>query len=232
VRLKASLALICLLGACADFPKDSRQTLEKARAGEPITVGFSPAEPWVGKAGPQGPSGIEPDLIRGWARANGVRISWIEGGETQLVEALVQNEVDLALGGFLSNTPHGAKIGMTQPYLASPMVIGAAAGAVAPDDWEGVQVRYDRRRPEFAAAISKAGAIPVAAAPGAPAPFAAVYRQELAALGLTDTGKKLKTEKRVIAAAPAENALVLSLDEYLHARKAQIEARVAAEARR
>jgi hypothetical protein len=123
-------------------------------------------------------------------------------------------------------------MGRTQPYVRRPIVIGAAAGAAAPDDWEGVEVRYDGRRPEFAAAISKGGAVPVAAAPSALTPFAAVYRQELSALGLADTGKKLKSEKRVIAAAPAENALVLSLDKYLHAHKAQIEARVAAEARR
>lgn len=227
------LALVCLLGACGDFPKDSRETLDKARAGEPLTVGFSPAEPWVGKAaGPAGLGGIEPDLIRGWARANGVRIRWIEGGESQLVEALAQNNVDLAVGGFTSRTPHGAKIGTTQPYLSAPIVIGVAAGAAAPEDWEGVEVRYDGRRPEFAAAIAKAGAVPVPAAPGALAPFAAVYQQELGAFGLTDTGKRLKTEKRVIAAAPAENALVLSLDKYLHAQKQAIEARVAAEAGR
>jgi hypothetical protein len=121
---------------------------------------------------------------------------------------------------------------MTQPYLTSPIVIGASAGAIAPEDWKGIEVGYDGRRPQFAAAIAKAGAVPVAAPPGAPAPFAAVYRQELAALALSDTGKKLKTEKRVIAAAPAENALLLSLDEYLHAHKPRIEARVAAEARR
>ncbi len=232
MRLPPLLALICLLGACSDFPKDAKETLEKARTGEPIIVGFSTSEPWVGEAGPQGPSGIEPDLIRAWAQANGIRVDWIEGGETALVEALAQNNAHLALGGFLSNTPHGALIGTTQPYLTTPIVIGAAAGAVAPEDWEGVEVRHDGRRPEFAAAISKAGAVPVAAAPGALRPFAAVYRQELGALGLTDTGKTLKTEKRVIAAAAAENALVLSLDKYLHARKPQIEARVAAEARR
>lgn len=232
MRLATALALVLLLGACGDFPKDSHETLKKARVGEPLKVGFTPAAPWVGEAaGPNGPTGIEPDLIRSWARANNVRVSWMEGGESQLIEALAQNEAHLAVGGFTSSNPHGAKIGMTQPYLSTPIVIGVAAGASAPEKWKAIPVRYDGRRPEFAAAIAQSGASPVPAAPDQLKPFAAVYRQELGTLGLTDTGKKLKTEKRVIAAAPAENALVLSLDKYLHAQKAAIEARVAAEAR-
>jgi hypothetical protein len=62
--------------------------------------------------------------------------------------------------------------------------------------------------------------------------YAAVYEPELGARGLRDTGKTLLTEKRVMAGAPAENALVLSLDKFLHERKAAIAGRVAAEARR
>jgi ABC-type amino acid transport substrate-binding protein len=231
VRPAAALALVLLLGACGEFPKDSRGTLDRVRAGEPLKVGFSPAAPWVGAAaGPEGPSGIEPDLVRSWASANNVRISWAESGESQLVEALAGNAVDLAVGGFTDSSPHGATIGMSQPYLTTPVVIGAVSGAAAPEEWKGVEVRYDARRPEFAAAIAKAGATPVPAGPGGLRPFAAVYRQELAAFGLSDTGRKLKTERRTIAAAPSENALVLSLDKYLHANKRAVEARIAAEA--
>ena len=228
-----AVGLALLLHGCGDFPKDANETLKRAAAGEPLKVGYSAAEPWVRDSGsPAGPGGIEPSLVREWAQANGLRISWVKGGEGQLVEALGENSVDLAVGGFLASNPHGAMIGTTQPYLTAKIVIGAAPGASAPEDWEGVPVRYDARRPEFAAAIARAKAVPVPAHPSQLRPFAAVYEPELQALGLGSTGKTLLTEKRVIATAAAENALTLSLDKFLHARKAEIEARLAAEAGR
>ena len=233
MRCLVALGLALLLQGCGDFPKDSNETLKRAKAGEPLKVGYAAADPWVRDSGsPQGPGGIEPGLIREWAQANGARISWIKGGEGQLVEALGQNSVDMAVGGFLDNNPHGAMIGTTQPYLKVKIVIGAAAGATAPEDWKDVPVRYDARRPEFAAAIAQAKAVPVPSAPSQLRPFAAVYEPELPTLGLAATGKTLLTEKRVIATAAAENALTLSLDKFLHARKAAIEARLAAEAGR
>lgn len=230
---RAALALVLLLlTGCGQFPRDAQDTLERAKSGVPLRVGWSAAEPWVRRGGAEGPAGLEPDLIRDWAREEGVRLEWVEGGEGQIVEALQHNQADLAVAGLTMRTPHAASIGMTQPYLTAPIVIGAAPGVNVPDDWEGVQVRYDRRRPEFAAAVAAKKALPVPAAPGALRPYAAVYRPELPALGLSDTGTKLRTEKRVIASAPAENALALSLDRFLHARKAEIEARLASEARR
>jgi ABC-type amino acid transport substrate-binding protein len=232
--MRFAIVLTALLAAtgCGQFPRDAQDTLKEAKQGVPLTVGWSVAEPWVRRGGPDGPAGIEPDLLRAWAAAERVRLEWVEGSEGQLAEALAQNRADLATAGLTKKTPHAASIGMTQPYLSVPIVIGAAAGVNVPEDWEGVQVRYDRRRPEFAAAIAGVKALPVPAEPGALRPFAAVYRPELQALGLTDTETALLTEKRVIATAPAENALTLSLDKFLHARKPDIEARLGAEARR
>lgn len=232
MRLLPGLALVALLGSCGDFPKDSKESLKRVRSGEPLKVGFSPAEPWVSSAGTtDGPAGPEPDLIREWARAEGARILWVRGSEAQLVEGLEQNDLDIAVAGLVSRTAHGARIGMTQPYLTAPIVIGAARGVSAPDRWDGVQIRYDGRRPHFAASISAVGAVPIPAPPDQLGPFAAVYRQELQSFGLADTGDTLRTEKRVIATAPAENALTFSLDRFLHARRGSIEARLGGEAR-
>ncbi len=233
MRCFVALGLSLLLSACSDFPKDANETLERTARGEPLKVGYAPAEPWVRDGGAQKtPAGIEPELIKEWARANGVRINWIKGGESQLVEALGENELDLVVGGFLDNNPHGAMIGTTQPYLTVKMVIGMAPGAAPVDEWKDVPVRYDARRPGFAAAIARAKAVPVPAAPAQMGHYAAVYEPELQALGLQPTGKTLVTERRVIATAAAENALTLSLDKFLHARKGAIGARLAAEARR
>src|SRR5215207_4100543 len=74
------------------------------------------------------------------------------------------------------------------------------------------------------------GAVPVAAEPEGMAPLAAAYAPELAALGLLPTGKTLATERRVVATAPAENALTLALDRFLLPRGEEIGQRLAAEA--
>ncbi len=51
-------------------------------------------------------------------------------------------------------------------------------------------------------------------------------------MGLLPSGRTLATERRLIATAPAENALTLALDEFLRPREGEIRDRLAGEARR
>jgi hypothetical protein len=74
--------------------------------------------------------------------------------------------------------------------------------------------------------------VPVAAAPSALEPLAAVYGAELAALGLRPAGKRLGGEGRQVATAPAENALTLALDRFLLEHSQAVHDALAAEARR
>ena len=230
-RSRAALPLLLLAG-CADWPRDSNDTLERVTAGgEPLRVGYSAAEPWV-RGGEGLPRGLEPDLVRAWARAHRVRVQWVPGGETQQVEALAGYHIDAAVGGFADSQPHGAKIGATQPYLDSQLLIATVPDRVPPESWDGVAVRYDARRPDVAGRLKAIGAVPVPARPGELKPFAAVYAHEVDALGLAATDKVLAKERRVIAVAPAENRLALSLDRFLLARKGEIEAMAAGQAAR
>lgn len=228
------LALGLGLAGCDDFPKDAEGTLDRARAGGPLRVGWAPAEPWVRSVGggPDGPAGIEPDLVRAWARSIGARVEWVGGSEAQLVEALQENHLDIALAGFTKAAPWGGRMGRTQPYLKAEIALGAAPGTAVPQDWGGVEIRHDRRRPDIAAAIRRLGAVPVPADPDGMRPLAAAYAPELAALGLRPVGKTLATERRVIATAPAENALALALDQFLQPREGEIGERLAAGVRR
>jgi len=230
-----ALALAVVVAGCDGFPKDAQRTLERTRAGErPLRIGWSPAEPWVRAeaSADGGPGGIEPDLVRAWAASEGLRLEWVPGGEAQLVQALNQNAIDVAVAGFAEGGPWGSKIGQTQPYMKAEAMVGAAPGGAAPRSWKGVEIRYDRRRPDLAAAIRGAGAVPAPADPGGMAPPVAAYAPELGVLGLASTAKSLTTERRVIATAPAENALTFALDRFLQSREAEIGQRVAAEARR
>lgn len=220
-----AVLLALALSACADFPKDAEDNLNEIEAGRPLRVGWSAAAPWV-RANPGGePAGIEPDLIRAWAGARGIRIQWIEAGEAQLVEGLGDNSLDLAVAGFTDSAPHGGLIGMSQPYLRPQVVIGMPPGAAAPDSWEGVDVAHDPRRPELAGLLLRERAVPTAG----PARYRILYQPELAAAGLVAAAKPLRTDRRTIATAPSANALTLALDRWLHTHRAAIEARLARE---
>ena len=230
VRISASI-LPCLLAAalsgCGDFPRDAEDTLRQVEAGRPLRVGWSAAGPWVRASPGREPSGIEPDILRRWAASRGIRIQWIEASEAQLVQALNENSLDVAVAGFTAQAPHGGLIGMTQPYLDARMAIGMRPGTAVPESWEGVAVSYDATRPEFAGLLMQHKAVPTTEA----APFRLAYEPELAAAGLVSTGTTLKTEKRTIATGPSANALTLALDQFLHRNRPLIEARLAQEGR-
>jgi ABC-type amino acid transport substrate-binding protein len=233
LRVRAALAAVLLaLAGCGEFPKDSNETLNEVRAGRPLRVGWSAAEPWV-REGQAEPTGLEAELVRQFAQSIGAKIEWVPAGEAQLVEALAENAVDLGIAGFAVDAPWGARIGQTQNYLTTTAVIGAAEGTTLPESWDGVPVRYDRRRPQFDALLRGIGAEPVPVEPGGDLkPIGAAYAQELGPHGLFPTGETLLTEDRVIATPPAENALAIALDRFLHSREGWIAERVAAEARR
>jgi hypothetical protein len=62
-------------------------------------------------------------------------------------------------------------------------------------------------------------------------PVGAVFMEEMPALRLKATETRLGKERRVIALPPAENALAIALDRFLHGRRAWIGERLAAQAR-
>lgn len=232
MRSAAVLAVVmACCGACEDFPKDANSTLQRVQSGQPLRVGWLQADPWVRPAGTDGPAGLEPDLVRAWAKTLQTRIDWVTGSEAQLAKALQEYALDVAVAGFTKDTPWGGKIGQTQPYLETGIVVGLADGTPEPASWDGVEIRYDRRRPHFAGPIRGIGARPMPVDAGDLAPIGAAYAEELPALGLIATEKTLASEERVIATAPAENALTLELDRFLHARRQSIAQQLAASAR-
>ncbi len=224
----SALVAALLLAGCGEFPRDANGTLEEVRAGRPLQVGWSASEPWV-RGGPDGPAGPEADLVRAWAESIGARIEWAEASEAQIVEALGENVVDVGLAGFTTDVPWGARIGQTQPYLKSHLGIGVRDGVAVPDSWKGAEVRYDRHRPQVAGALRGIGAAPVPAKPGDLGPIGVAYEEELVRAGLRPTEKRLASESRVIATAPAENALALALDRFVHGREAFVRERLVRE---
>jgi len=224
VRFLLLLAAMSI-GAC-ELPRDGRGTLDRVRGGV-MRVGVSPSEPWVKADAGQEPSGIEVDLVRGWAASLGARIEWARGAQTELAEALEHGHLDAMIAGLTADAPWGGRLGLSQPYTETDILVAAPPGTPVPADLEGQRVAVDPDRPHLAALVREEGAQVVAPgeAPGAPE---AVYDLELPARGLVaGGGEALRKEARVIAVVPGENAFLLSLDRFLAAQGLEERAKAA-----
>ncbi len=100
--LRAWPALLVVAGAACGIPRDPRGTLDRVRGGT-MRVGVAARAPWVVLAGAE-PAGVEPRLLRTFARALGARIAWTPGAESELMEALERGELDVVAGGLTRST--------------------------------------------------------------------------------------------------------------------------------
>ncbi len=116
----ALLALVLALTGCGgSFPADPDGTLEDVRGGE-LRVGVSPAPPWTelpAAAGPtEEPSGTEVDLVKAFAEHLDADVTWVVGGEEELIGQLERAELDLVVGGLTAQSPWQGKAALTYPY--------------------------------------------------------------------------------------------------------------------
>ncbi|KAB0269456.1 transporter substrate-binding domain-containing protein [Microvirga brassicacearum] len=214
-RSSRILILIVLLSGC-DFPRDAAGSLDRIRSTGVVRIGFSQREPWVIKASGE-VGGIEPRLIRAWAAKLGARIEWVEGAETVLIDALHHRQLDVAIGGFVDDSPWEKHVGMSQPFAHAAVVIAKPRdgnGQSPTQNAAGQIVGYPGTRPDFAGLVADAGAIPILAQGQRPGAVAA-YDFELDRTGLQSAGTILSRERHVMTVAPGENALLLSLDRFL-----------------
>jgi polar amino acid transport system substrate-binding protein len=117
--LVAALALPILAGCSGTVPADPDGTLERVRGGT-LHVGVSPNEPWTDVHDGADPSGIDVDLVRGFASSIDATVEWTEGGEHVLMAGLELGELDLVIGGLTSDSPWVEKAALTVPFTEEP----------------------------------------------------------------------------------------------------------------
>lgn len=217
-------ALLVMVSAGCDFPRDPRGTLDRVRGGT-MRVGIVDNAPWTSMEEGR-PSGVEVELLEDFARELGAEASFVPGTTPELLEAAKQGEVDVLAGGFTSTSPgvrEGKEAGVTAAYLTTRLVVGVPPGAPAFDDPSGREIAVERID-GTAALLKEEGALPVPVddLSAAEMPVAA-YGWQLEAWGFEPTGVELPEEDHVMAVPLGENGWLVELERFLreHRREAR-----------
>ncbi|MFC4871953.1 transporter substrate-binding domain-containing protein [Negadavirga shengliensis] len=103
-----------ILIGCENFPKDPENTLKKVHNGT-LRVGYSENPPWVVETD-NIPIGIEPELVKDFAKSLNAEIEWINDTEQNLFDDLGKKKLHLVVAGITSDTPWKKKVGLTRPF--------------------------------------------------------------------------------------------------------------------
>jgi ABC-type amino acid transport substrate-binding protein len=118
LRLWLVALMLGVLAGCG-LPRDPEGTTERIATTHVLRVGVTDNPPWT-QAQSVEPGGVEPTLVREFARQEGAKIEWTRGSEARLAESLKHHDLDLAVGGFDAKTPWKSIAGVTQPFAETP----------------------------------------------------------------------------------------------------------------
>jgi polar amino acid transport system substrate-binding protein len=214
--------VICalLLAACG-LPRDPEGTLRRVEGGT-LPVGVTENEPWTMVDDGGHPSGVEVELVEGFARDLDARVEYVTGSEAELFAALEARAVDLVIGGLTADNPWVSTAAVSRPYVTTRLVVARNDGSLPEAGIAGLEVAVERGH-EAVALLEEHDAVPVPVDDlrGVPGP-AAVEDWRLDDLGLVDTGVRLSEDQHVMVAPAGENALMLALDRFLFRERARV----------
>lgn len=113
--------LVMFISNCSIIPADPNKSFENAiKAG--LSVGYASNPPWVIDSNGNA-EGIEADIVKGFAKANGMKIKWEKGPEQKLMKKLEKKELHIVITGMTKDNPwKSEKIGITMPYYKEKKV--------------------------------------------------------------------------------------------------------------
>lgn len=209
------LGAVLHLSAC-DLPQDPRGTLEGVR-GDTLHVGLAEAPPWVERSS-DGPTGVEPELIRRFARSLDAEVQWHWGSTEEHMETLAAYGLDVVIGGHTRASPWRKHVGLTTPYATVRiLVVGPPGAPPVSDDLEGARVAVPAAGP-IGAWIREHDGEPVPTEElGTATGLLAAPDWELRALGRDTLGLELARRRHVMTTPPGENAFLMALENTLDA---------------
>src|SRR3712207_3693414 len=134
--LMRTLCCVLLRGVTAvagcQYPRDVEGTLDRVEGGT-MRVGVSDNEPWVNLDGPE-PSGVEPEIVRRFARTIDADIHWVQGDSEELVEALERVQLDVVVAGITRTSVYKKRVALTRPYVDTELLLAHPKGEEMPDE--------------------------------------------------------------------------------------------------
>jgi polar amino acid transport system substrate-binding protein len=210
----ALVVLVALVGGC-QYPQDVEGTLDRVDDGT-MRVGVIEDPPWV-ELGKGEPRGVEPALIRDFARELDAEIEWVEGTEADLIAALEGFQLDLAIGNLTRSSPYSTDVGLTAPYVDTEIQIGVPPGDDLPDGLGGEEIWVERNS-EAAALLRQEedDAIPVYFdRVGEIEGPALLDTYDIDAIGYARTDYILRDDEHAMAVPAGENAFMTELEQFL-----------------
>lgn len=117
-RVVAELTAVVTLTAAAacsgPLPYDPDGSLDRITGGT-VRVGVSENPPWT-EIDDDGVSGREVDLVTGFATEHDATVEWTPGAESQLVEAMSDEQLDVVIGGLTADSPWQSEVALTREY--------------------------------------------------------------------------------------------------------------------
>ena len=213
------LVAVAALAGC-QFPRDVEHTLDRVEGGT-MRVGVSDNEPWVNLDGSQ-PSGVEPEIVRGFAESIDAEIEWVQGDSEELVEALETGQLDVVIAGLTRKSEFRRKVALTRPYVDTELLLAHSRGQSMPEESHDVRVAVEAD--SLAAGLldhkTDYGLLELNSLEGVRGP-ALVWDYWLDDLPLESTGEDLIDEEHCMAVRLGENAFMVELEEYLLDREGE-----------
>jgi polar amino acid transport system substrate-binding protein len=219
-RLVAALAaaMVGVAGGGCQYPRDVEGTLDRVEGGT-MRVGVSANEPWVTLDGPA-PGGVEPEIVRRFAKTIDARIEWVPGDSEQLVEALETGQLDVVLAGLTRASEHRRKVALTRPYVDTELLLAHPPGEPMPEERHDVRIAVEAHSHAAGLLDHKTdyGLLELDSLAAIARP-ALVWDYWLDDLELDSTGEDLIDEEHALAVRFGENAFLVELERYLLERE-------------
>jgi polar amino acid transport system substrate-binding protein len=223
IRTCPLLLLVAVLLAGCQYPRDPEGTLDRVRGGV-MRVGVTHVDPWV-KLDGGAPGGVEVELLQRFAQTLDAEIEWVEGSETELMEALHGRQLDVVVAGLTRRSEWQRIVALTRPFVSYEVVIAAPDEATAErlsEDLEGARIAVEAHSPEAAKLEEDTDAelMPVADIAAVDGPVA-VPEYMLDDLGYVRTDAELDEHEHAMALPMGENAFLVELERFLLDREAE-----------
>jgi polar amino acid transport system substrate-binding protein len=217
------LLLVALLAAGCQYPRDPEGTLDRVQGGV-LRVGVTHVDPWVTLDG-DAPGGVEVELLQRFAQTQDAEVEWVEGSESELMEALHGRQLDVVVAGLTRRSEWQRVAALTRPFVSYEVVIAAPDQATADRlsaDLGGERIGVEAHSPEAAKLEEDTDAevMPVDDIAAVDGPVA-VPEYMLDDLGYVRTDAELDEHEHAMAVSMGENAFLVELERFLLDREAE-----------